>query len=163
MMVELYTPTGLNTLDSTTKYNSTYPLGFTEKGIRIMHVDSRIGKRSYSSTKGWYFNGYFEPTSLPLSGNNYYDLAHSNTPSFSAQSEYRLIHTIQATNENTYKNGGRANNADLFQAGDHFKMETFGRNFFHEQTTLNNGNNLGYTIEILSVSNTEATIRIHKL
>jgi len=163
MMVEFYTPTGLNTLDSTTKYNGSYPLGFTEKGIRIMHVDSRIGKKSYSSTSGWYFNGYFEPTTLPLSGNNYYDLAHSNTPSFSAEGEYRLIHTIQATNENTYKNGGEAKNADLFQAGDHFTMETFGANFFHKKTTLNNGNALGYTIEILSISDTEATIRIHKI
>ena len=163
MMVEFYTPMGLNALDSTTKYNGIYPLGFTEKGIRIMHVDSRIGKNSYSSSKGWYFNGYFEPTTLVLTGNNYYDVAHSNTPSFSADNEYRLIHTIQATNVNTYKNGARAKNEDLFQVGDHFQMSTYGANFFKEKTTFNNGNELGYTIEVLAISDSEATIRIHKL
>ncbi len=160
MMLELYTPTGLNALDSQTAYNGSYPRGYTTYGVRLYHVDARIGKFTYSSSVGWYFNGYFEPTSLYLSGNNYYGIAHSNTPSFSADEEYRLIHMIQAGGTNTFDTGSNGSNADLFTTGQTFSMSTYGSQFFKNNTLLNNGNPLGYTIQFVNVSATSATIRI---
>ncbi|MFA7020296.1 MAG: Ig-like domain-containing protein, partial [Bacilli bacterium] len=118
MMLELYTPTGLNQLDSLTAYNGSYPQGYTIPGVRLYHIDSRIGKFSYSS--GWYFNGYYEPTSLYLSGDNYYGVSHSNTPSYSADPDYRLIHMIQAGGTNTFDTGSTGTNADLFTTGKTF-------------------------------------------
>ncbi len=163
MMVELYTPTGLNTLDSTTQYCGVYPRGYTIPGIRLVHVDSRLTKIAYISGN-WYYTGYHEPTTEPLSGYDYYyAVAHSNTPSRSYDAEYRLIHMIQATNVNTFKTGSIGTNADLFTAGQTFSMATYGPNFFKNGTLLNNNNALGYTIEIVSVSSTSATIRVHKL
>lgn len=163
LMLELYTPTGLNALDSTTAYNGSYPLGYTEAGIRLMHVDSRLGKYTYSTTSGWYFNGYYEPTSLYLTGNNYYGFAHSNTPSYSADPEYRLIHMIQAGGTNTFDTGNTGTNADLFKTGNTFSMATYGTQFFKNGTKLNNGNSLNYRIEFTNVSASSATIRIYKI
>lgn len=163
LMLELYTPTGLNALDSSTAYSGSYPRGYTTSGVRLMHIDSRIGKQTYSSSNGWYFNGYFEPTSLTLSGNNYYAVAHSNTPSYSADPEYRLIHMIQATGTNTFKTGSVGSNADLFTTGKSFSMATYGTAFFKNGNKLNNNNSLNYRIEFTSVSATSATIKIYKL
>ncbi|NMV82347.1 MAG: hypothetical protein GX816_02200, partial [Erysipelotrichia bacterium] len=154
------TPTGLNALDSQTAYNGSYPRGYTTYGVRLYHVDARIGKFTYSYPVGWYFNGYFEPTSLDLSGNNYYGIAHSNTPSYSADEEYRLIHMIQAGGTNTFDTGSNGSNADLFTTGQTFSMSTYGSQFFKNNTLLNNGNPLGYTIQFVNVSATSATIRI---
>lgn len=157
LLLELYTPTGLNLLDSTTAYSGTK--GYTTAGIRLLHVDSRLGLFASNGN----FSGYREPTSLSGTGNSQYNFAHSNTPSSSVDDEYRLIHMIQATNVNTFKNDGSGKNADLFTTGKSFSMATYGPNFFKNGTKLNNGNALGYTIDFVSVTATSATIRINKI
>ena len=77
--------TGLNKLDSDTSYSSTR--GYTTPGIRLLHVDSRLAKYSYASSK-WNFAGYAEPTNLNANNNIEYDFAHSNTPSESENSNF---------------------------------------------------------------------------
>ncbi|MFA5481123.1 MAG: hypothetical protein WC282_01895, partial [Bacilli bacterium] len=113
LMLELYTPTGLNALDSQTAYNGSYPRGYTIPGVRLYHVDSRLQRYSV----------YSEPMISSVYG---YSLAHSNTPSDSKDPDYRLIHMIQATGTNTFDTGGFASNADLFTTGETFSMADFG-------------------------------------
>ena len=164
LILELYTPTGLNGLDSSMAYSDDYPIGYTIPGIRLYHVDSRIGNFTYSySNEEWYFDSYYEPSSLYLSGSSYYGLAHSNTPSRSADENHRLIHMIQAGGTNTFDTGGEGSNADLFTTGQTFSMDTYGSQFFKNGNKLNNGNALGYTISFSSVSSESATIRIEKI
>ena len=44
LLIEYYTPTGLNEFDSIYSYTSKYPLLFTQKGVKVYHVDSRLGE-----------------------------------------------------------------------------------------------------------------------
>jgi hypothetical protein len=67
---------------------------------------------------------------------------------------------IQATGTNTFDTGGFASNADLFTTGETFSMEDFGLEFFKNGSLLNNGSELGYTIEFISVTSSSARIRI---
>ena len=46
VLVDFVTPEGLNVLDSTEKY-TTWPLYFTKSGIRLYHVDARLGEFKY--------------------------------------------------------------------------------------------------------------------
>jgi len=162
LMLELYTPTGLNALDSQTAYNGSYPRGYTIPGIRMYHVDSRMGEYNYSNV----FLSYKDPTSSVLYNNStqrYFAIANSNTPSRSADSEYRLIHMIQATGTNTFDTGGTGTNADLFTTGGTFSMAANGAQFFKNGSLLNNGNALGYSIQFTNVTSSSATIRVIKL
>ena len=57
LAIEFYTPTGLNTLDASKSYLGSYPKMFSEYGVRVYHVDSRLGEFVYQ--KGdWYYNDY---------------------------------------------------------------------------------------------------------
>lgn len=162
LMLELYTPTGLNKLDSDTAYTGSYPRGYTQAGVRLYHIDSRLGEYNYSGN----FLNYGHPTGSELYNNStsrYYGVANSNTPSYSANSDYRLIHMIQARGTNTFDTGSTGVNADLFTTGKSFSMAANGSQFFENGSLLNNGNALGYTIQFVSVSSTSATIRITKI
>lgn len=158
LMLELYTPTGLNELDSSTRYLEVYPRGFTIPGIRMYHVDSRLGL--FSPYGNFVQYGHPIRDNLITSNGSYFGVAHSNTPSYS-QNNNRLLHMIQAGKKNTYKSGWTGTNADLFQAGNIFTMEDY--SVFFRSKKLNNGENLNYQIEFLSVTSSEATIKFTKI
>jgi M6 family metalloprotease-like protein len=160
ILLELYSPTGLNAKDATTSYNSAKV--YTEPGIRLYHVDSRLCRYTYSSSYGWQFSTYIEPSGFITGSYYYYCTAASNTPSYSENEDYELIHMIQAGGTDTFSYGGAANNSDLFKTGQTFSMSTYGSKFFANGTKFNNGNDFGYTITFVSVSSTSATIRITK-
>lgn len=155
LLLELYTPTGLNQLDATNYYGGSIygRRAFTNPGVRLYHVDGRIGTKNTSNK----VTGYYNSTSL---GGAYYGFAHSNTPSSSYNPNYRQIHMIQAGGTNSYYTGSRGTNSDLFQTGHTFSMEDYGAKFFANGNRLNNGNELNYRIEFINVSAASATIRI---
>lgn len=158
ILLELYSPTGLNYKDATTSYNSA--MVYDTYGIRMYHVDSRLAKIQYIND-GWYYTGYAEPSQVnsQTNSNTYFQMAHSNTPSYSYNENYQLIHLINADNTNSFANGYAANNDDLFQSGDTFSMSAYSK-FFANGTKFNNGNALGYNISFINVSAASATIRI---
>lgn len=165
ILLELYSPVGLNEKDATTSYNSADV--FTEAGVRLYHVDSRLIKYRYSYQNGWGADSYVEPSSInidTIDGYTYYSYGASNTPSRNEMnSNFRLITMVQAGGNNTYKNGGSATNGDLFQTNDVFTMDSYGANFFPNKTTFNNGYSFDYKITFVNVSSTNATIRITKI
>lgn len=158
ILLELYSPTGLNYKDATTSYNSASV--YNTYGIRMYHVDSRLAKIQYIND-GWYYTGYAEPSQVnsQTNSNTYFQMAHSNTPSYGYNENYQLIHLINADNTNSFASGYAANNDDLFQSGDTFSMSAYSK-FFANGTKFNNGNALGYNISFINVSATSATIRI---
>ena len=117
---EYYTPTGLNKLDSTTKYSSI--LGLTDSGLRIMHVDQRLGKMIYSKTSGWSWdlNYYSKPTIDLANTSAYYNFISSNTKKYCYDStDYALLSLVQASGKTNLmdpftSSDGKAINADLF-------------------------------------------------
>ncbi|HPY38160.1 MAG TPA: hypothetical protein PLU89_01560 [Bacilli bacterium] len=162
ILLELYTPTGLNKLDSRTNYVGRYPRAYTTAGVRLLHIDARLGIFNYSNQ----FINYGDPGSGPLyndSTQRYFAMANSNTPSYSADENHRLVHMIQALGTNTFDEGMSGTNSDLFKTGQTFSMSTHGTEFFKNGNKLNNGNALGYAIYFSSVSSESATIRIEKI
>jgi M6 family metalloprotease-like protein len=163
MVVELYTPDLLNRLDSASSYRGTYPRGFKMPGVKIYHVDSRLGL-----VKDQRFVSYVDP-SVSLtpallassSATNYYAVAASNTPSYSLVNEgYRLIHLMESGAVNTLQNypdlSSVANDGSLFVGSEGhnlFSMTRFS-SFFENGEHFNNGHAFGYSLEVNAIVGT---------
>lgn len=154
LIIEYYTPTGLNESDATNNYQGKYPLLFSENGIKIYHVDSRIGKLSYSYNNTSYGDYVYNFTYDELINNtdyyNYYDIFASNTSSYSYNSNYKLL-TLLSSNQNSKKDyfysNTYASNKDLYQTGDSITSFTF-----------NKGTSLLFKITIEEINSNSATI-----
>lgn len=162
--IEYYTPTGLWEQDATYALRGNYPTCPTSTGIRIMHVDSRLGQFTYTSSSGalrWI--GYSDTivSSSTASSTTFTRIGKSN----SKVDEY-------AHNEGEYMltllprtglvgEASRFNNDALFQQGDVFNGE--GSAYSNYQMHENNDgstNAFGFTIEITSITAEAATIKI---
>lgn len=166
IMIEYYTPTGLNEKDLVEYSNglSTY----SNSGVKIYHVDSRVLRSDSKTTK--YVDSInqseFEDPNI------YYYLGASNTEVYSCDdandknSPYRLIHLIEATNQLTFANSvdysmNYGNNNILFAENDSFDMYTY-RKFFNKVMDLNDGTRLPYAVTIGSMTSDGVNITINK-
>lgn len=148
LLIELYTPTGLNGLDANYSYLNKYPKMFNKIGVRIYHVDSRLGEFVYQSGD-WYYNDYINNYSLEdLYSNtlsyNYYAIFNSNTPSYSFEENNNLIRLVSSYYNNNYvfDDGKYAENKDLFKDGSSLVNFKF-----------NNGKTLDYKVEFEIIDN----------
>jgi M6 family metalloprotease-like protein len=175
LMVEFYTPTGLNALDASTSYAGTYPRGFFTKGIKITHIDARIGlvNSLVSPTLVSYLNrNEMVPSTFTHSSpSSYYRIIASNTPVSNENSTrksvenpgYRLIHLLESNGVNTFANSDYATyqsffyayNNTLFQPEDgfsEFSMSKFASFFENHDVSeaglFNNGTAFPYTIRL---------------
>lgn len=160
LILELYTPTGLNEQDSKTTYTGR-PRGFTQVGIKMYHVDARLLRYTYSN-RGWSTSGYSSGVGLDLDVNSssyaYYTVGNSNTPSYSYNSSYDLITLVDASGRWRYgsSNQAYATNDCLFQQGDTFAMSDYSNIFTSRR--FNNGDSLTISMEFTSVTEDSATI-----
>ncbi len=153
LMLEFYTPTGLNKWDSEHKYAQNYPQLFTEVGVKVYHIDSRIGGFRYNNLMSkWVFRDYTDVIGTKY---EHYDIGNSNTRSRSANPEFKQIHLLESSGNNSFVSQGRsatATNATLFQLNDSFGYETFSGFKF------NSGLDLGLKFKITAMSSTSTTI-----
>lgn len=167
MLVELYTPTGLNELDSATKY-SYDTKGYTGAGIRLTHVDARIAKYTWSGNTASTSYLTSIPTSFSTSSTVSYGVPQSNTPSrqvgAAKTGNFNILTMIQAGYpQNTFRYGlNKGENANLFTTGSHFTQAAY-KAFFAQSTSFDNGASFGYQIDFESVSDTAATIAFNVL
>ena len=154
LIIEYYTPTGLNESDSKSNYQGDYPLMFTENGIKIYHVDSRVGTIKASSYdyefKNYLDNVTYDKLISSSSSTTYCDIVASNTASYSYYNSYKkltLLSSKQNSKKGYYYNNTNATNADLYQDGDSVTSFTF-----------NNGKSLLFKITIDNISASNATI-----
>jgi M6 family metalloprotease-like protein len=149
ILVEWYTPTGLNEKDAREPYAGRYPRQFSTPGLKIYHVDARVAR--YELIEGqWQFTHYV--TDAPSTSLVRYDMAHANTASRSLNPNYKLIHLLERSGKNTFINGGFATNATLFQPGDEFSNYAF-----------NGGDHSGYAMSILSYDEEGVQIRLERV
>jgi hypothetical protein len=178
LMLELYTPDGLNALDATTKYASAYkyPQGFFIPGVKISHIDARIAHYQSKTFDYEVDLSTLKDAIKSSTTSSYYRVGASNTPSRSSQEGYRLIHLLEANGQLTFSNVDRlskwngeyfyANNGTLFEAEDErstFTMKKFTDFFVNHQSTasansssaadsplalFNNGKVFGYQITV---------------
>ena len=155
MLLELYTPTGLNEFDSTYQYNGGYPKGPTTPGIRLWHVDAELGSYTtgYITTKPTdgrvthvYSNSYGENHGSIL-GEDYYD--------------YNVLQLIRNNTSETYQPTADLSSDSLFKQSSSFNMDTYSQQFI-KGTKMNDGKALGWSFTVTSVSSTSATITLTK-
>ena len=115
---------------------------FTNVGVRVYHVDSRLGEFVYQRND-WYYNDYIYNYSLndlySNTGNyNYFAIFNNNTPSYSYEEDNKLIRLVSAYYGNNYvfSDEQYAANKDLFKDGT--SLENF---------KFNNGTTLDVNIE----------------
>lgn len=156
IIIEYYTPTGLNKLDSENRYPNRN-LYFTQEGIRMFHVDARL-----IQVNGNYYGNYLpaSATSIPTgTDTTYYTVAHSNTPSYSYDSKNFLIETITRDNRKTYL-GSEASNSSLFVEGD--VLTSTSHNNFFKNGKFNDSTEFNFRIEIKELSNGTCKLVITK-
>ena len=165
LMIEYYTPTGLNELDAKTKY-SNRPLGFTKPGIKIYHVDSRIAKCHYdASVESAVFDEYVSEIPDDYPSDTYYLIAASNSTQDSRtdstrQGRYKQIALIENKQYNKLQTGVSADDDSLFYAGDTFDSSS---SAFILNGSWNDKTKMDVTISVDSIDGESATITIsHK-
>lgn len=153
LILEFYTPTGLNQKDALHSFAGYYPKTFSIPGIKVFHIDARIGK--FKTLSGQEVLLGYTPTLKTLDG-SHTRIAHSNTASKSGNPEFKLIHLLESSGENTFKHGGKGSDDTLFVEGSTFGYEAFAN------YTLDSGVSLRYRFTVTAVSETSATLEIYK-
>jgi len=154
ILIELYTNEGLNYKDSRVAL-SDRPLAMNSKGVRIYHIDSRKYLADVSDTSNITCTEYKGETLsktkriiLPISnnrGSDTYNNIFKFDTTFNLFDEIRLF---ESNGKNTFSNGGYQKSTSLFDKGDSFSLATYGKDFFLNQTTFDNGSAFTSTITI---------------
>ena len=172
LILEYYTPQGLNEFDASYKYmdgaGKNYPFGSIENGIRLWHVDARL---LYT------LNGQFSAdriTSDPTKGagvvlmmSNTYTHSDGKTESYlsplgRSYSDYNLLQLIRNSSTATYRPKDFFDEKSLFKADDAFSMNKYSRQFVNGEL-LNSKKDLGFMFKVNACNNNYASISITKL
>ncbi|MCR4562675.1 MAG: hypothetical protein K5694_05705 [Bacilli bacterium] len=170
LLLELYTPTGLNQFDCANAYMNAYPKGPDAPGIRLWHVDSRL---TYVKSDGVFktsqitananYDAYYGVTGIVNNTNGDSDRATCFGVS-SVYDHYNQLQLIRNDTEATYHPSDYFSGDHLFYSGDAFDMSTY-RSQFYNSLNLNNGSALGWSFSV-SITNdgasSTATINLAK-
>ena len=162
LVVEFLTPEGVAEPDGKAQYLGAYPLYYSKAGIRITHVDARMGVYSYSSS-GWQFGGYTWTTTRP-DNQSYISFAADNTATDSCYPDYKLIEILPSSGKTQKQRGGaNADDSCLYYEGD-----VFGTKGIHDKFMFNGIDGtktvkFGYKISVNKINGNEsATITISR-
>ena len=153
ILLEYYTPTGLNAKDSQVSYDEAR--GFTVPGVRIYHVDSRL-RTTYSRTDVRWSD------EISLTPGVYTQIGPSNTGSRSTDKTHKHLHLLDAAGRTKKWHGSAdslADNLSLFKTGNKIKIDDWQRYLF-ERSTFNDGSEIGFSIEIGLMTPTSVEIKI---
>lgn len=167
LLLELYTPEGLNALDATYKYEGIS--GPRATGIRLWHVDARLlACNKINKTGDDYIYDAANLTSNPTSGtygvvscftNSYEDPSYS-TILGSDYDDYDLLHLIRNNTSTSLRTKDAIKDADLFGNGSSFLMSRFARQF-PNQSKLNSNKSLGWSFSVtIQGSGIDATAKV---
>lgn len=162
LLLEYYTPTGLNELDAYTQY-ANRPRGLNESGIKIYHVDSRIAKCAYdASSSSLTFDSYADEIPEDRPSDIYYLIGASNNnkdsrTDASRQGRYKQIALVENKKFNRLQVGESADNDSLFQEGDVFSSDG---SAYLLNGCWNDKTKVGLIMEVLSLDEKKATIQL---
>ncbi len=158
LLLEYYTPTNLHKEDVT---NGWQYRNLNSAGIRVYHVDARIG---YIRNFGGEIDGYLgidDPTNLIQQLSTYHlDFANTNTQSTTQSTNNKYHYLLKLLRAKQYdKEGSPADNDLLFKEGDSFYQRVNDPNY---SFSFNNGNVPNFWFEITSLSESQVTIKFYK-
>ena len=167
LLLEYYTPTGINGNDAGTKYayvdsndNKTVFTFLNNNGLKVYHVDSRVGyfeSRLTRTAPITIIGDSDEKTKLEGKTNYCLDFAYNNSLSdIRAKNEPVLYHLLERSGKNTLIEGNPFQSSSLFTKGDKFGIDVF------EDFTFDNGSPLTYTFTIESMDNNGITISFNE-
>ena len=191
LVLEYYTPTGLNEFDCTHKYMSTenknYPIGSKTPGIRLWHVDARLvyprtlsgGRYIYDKNNVVRDPSYVNTYGVTLMmSNTYYKSAADDdyiSPLGRDYSDYNLLQLIRNSTTDTYRipaksSGGSFSSGSLFTYGDVFTMEKYNKQFVNYTAKdgkvvglFNTNEELPFSFEVNACKQEYASITITKI
>ena len=163
IMIEFLTPEGVAKYDSIHPFSGNYPLYFNKAGIRVIHVDARLGVFTYNTTKKEYqFTGFTTSTSDP-GDNAYVSTACSNTASDSCFPDYKLLEFLPRDGQ-SIKVHKQATSELLFKEGDVFGSNGIYENYMMHDKAGGKTVPLGFKFEITKINDYEsAEITITKI
>lgn len=166
LLLEYYTPEGLNKDDAETKYTNDCQM-FTVPGVRMYHIDSRLCK-----TRSGIAETFSTPkTKEDLNKGQYY-IGPANNPSDAvlptyAQNFVRQVQLIDAQDRFYFhyeseagKYKGKADNDSLFKTGDSYISSN---TFFQNDGLFNNGKSFDYKITIGEMTSEYVSVTIEKI
>ena len=165
MLLEYYTPTDLNYLDSHTQYPNRHR-GYSIPGIKIYHIDARLVEREKQRALNYSY--VKDPNTIVdkavIGSTTGYRIAATNCQkeSLRCDDSFSLIHLMEATGVNTFQYNGYGGNDTLFLKGSTFSFAKFGLRFFPKKSTMNNGSSFNFTIHVKDIASGKATIAFEK-
>ena len=156
LILEYYTTEELNELDSTHSYCNARTTGASKPGIRLWHVDARLGEWEYDYDIGDWTYAVTEETD-PLQCKNI-TLAYDNS---TGGEDYNLLHMIRNSKSMSYNTSSQLENKYLFKENESFSLSEYKSQFFNK-TTFNNGKSFGYSFSVDSLTDEYAKITITK-
>lgn len=164
LLIEFYTPTNLNYMDSKYTYTGR-DKGPTKAGIRLWHVDSRLAYLTASGS----FCGINDLVTNPKINYGYgvmYAFSNSYSSSYVALGKqyinYNILQFIRNDKLCNYRPTSSMSNSDLFYEGDSFTIDNYSSQFV-KGAYMNSKANLNWSFEVGEVSDTQATIKLTKL
>lgn len=161
LVLELYTPNGLNELDTTTAYDSYYGRMPQESGVKLYHVDARLIDNIQNDRQVYYDSSNLAE-GIP---DHYVTIGASNTYSYDRNYTVELFEQIELVSSNP--NGGSYqrrfgpySSSDFFQSGDTFDMDTYKSFTYRNSGNLNSGDSLDVEIYFTNVSEEGADLVI---
>lgn len=171
ILLEYYSPTGVNERDSKYQYEGTYPLGPNERGIRIWHVDARLLKivtkrdsrtgrekdvytitNTIDPSEGSYIVGCTNTTKTGGDSDSYISIA-------AELQNYKLLQLIRKGDYSASKTDDALSNNYLFKSNETFSLSQYS-GYFRNTTRLNNGSRFNWSVTVNSISRDEATITV---
>ncbi|MBR2506676.1 MAG: hypothetical protein IKB70_07145 [Bacilli bacterium] len=165
LMLDLFSPTGLNSYDD----KGENPLGsslYSLEGLRLTHVDARL-IRGYGKSFFPYNDALNFDEEITLSNNEkvkyVYDYRHTNNylnnySSYGITSNNPLCLALSKNALNRHATSNiELNDNDLFLQGDSFGLEGFYKDF-----TFYEGDELGITFEVNKIKDNQATITLRR-
>ena len=148
LLLELYTPTGLNAFDSANAWSGNYPKGPTSVGIRLWHVDARLVY--YTSEND---NGSLDHLTTDVHvGQDTYGVEHAFSNSVNSDysklnDDYSLLKLIRNDKTAPVHNSNDIKATDLFGNGSSFSMADY-KSQFANGKKMNSGKNLGWKFDV---------------
>ena len=158
LLLELYSPTGLNKFDSDYHYSDRYPLGPRNTGVRVWHVDARLTQwTGYSWSKTLTTNPTDGDVYHAMSNTYYATWTNAYSPLGKDYADYNTLQLIRREGRSPYMG-----NSSLFNYGSSFTQNAYAEQFVRTQR-MNDGKALGWSFSVDALDNTSAAITVTKL